>query len=149
MKIFTLFIIICLFWNTIRNLPDHFSEKIWKNNLNQLLNELDDQINELNKIGVPFKITNMTILVLACLLEMFLVIFYTHLGTASNNMVFMGLSLFEVIICVWSFKTDLDEFKTDLVTDIDNYKYHKVRSILSSILDLVYYPIAFYFVLCN
>lgn len=144
MKIFVTFVLMLLFAFTIKTLPRHFSKQKWEKEMIETLEKLKNQGKEL---GIPPSTVVLASVVLVGLFDMFLVILYTHLGTISNNVFFTILSLLEIITCVWNFKTDLDDFQLDLSMDINNYKYHKVQMILNSILDLIYYPMAIYFVL--
>lgn len=144
MKIFVTFVLMLLFVFTIKTLPRHFSKQRWEKEMIETLEKLKTQGKELE---IPPSTVVLASVVLVGLFDMFLVILYTHLGTISNNVFFTILSLLEIITCVWNFKTDLDDFQLDLSMDINNYKYHKVQMILNSILDLIYYPMAIYFVL--
>ena len=144
MKIFVTFVLMLLFAFTIKTLPRHFSKQKWEKEMIETLEKLKKQEKEL---GIPPSTVVLASVVLVGLFDMFLVILYTHLGTVSNNVFFTILSLLEIFTCVWNFKTDLDDFQLDLSMDINNYKYHKVQMILNSILDLIYYPMAIYFVL--
>lgn len=144
MKIFVTFVLMLLFAFTIKTIPRHFSKQKWEKEMIETLEKLKNQGKEL---GIPPSTVVLASVVLVGLFDMFLVILYTHLGTISNNVFFTILSLLEIITCVWNFKTDLDDFQLDLSMDINNYKYHKVQMILNSILDLIYYPMAIYFVL--
>lgn len=144
MKIFVTFVLMLLFAFTIKTLPRHFSKQRWEKEMIETLEKLKNQGKEL---GIPPSTVVLASVVLVGLFDMFLVILYTHLGTVSNNVFFTILSLLEIITCVWNFKTDLDDFQLDLSMDINNYKYHKVQYILNSVLDLIYYPMAIYFVM--
>lgn len=144
MKIVITFILMLLFVFTIKTLPRHFSKQKWEKEMIETLEKLKNQGKEL---GIPPSTVILTSVILVGLFDMFLVILYTHLGTISNNVFFTILSLLEIITCVWNFKTDLDDFQLDLSMDINDYKYHKVQLILNSILDLIYYPMAIYFVI--
>lgn len=144
MKIFVIFVLILLFAFTIKTLPRHFSKQKWEKEMIKTLEKLKNQGKE---SGIPPSIVILASVILVGLFDIFLVIFYTHLGTISNNAFFTILSLLEIITCVWNFKTDLDDFQLDLSMDINDYKYHKVQLILNSILDLIYYPMAIYFVM--
>ena len=144
MKIFVTFVLMLLFAFTIKTLPRHFSKQKWEKEMIETLEKLKNQGKEL---GIPPSTVVLASVVLVGLFDMFLVILYTHLGTISNNVFFTILSLLEIITCVWNFKTDLDDFQLDLSMDINNYKYHKVQYILNSVLDLIYYPMAIYFVM--
>lgn len=143
MKIFVTFVLMLLFAFTIKTLPRHFSKQKWEKEMIETLEKLKNQGKQ---SGIPLS-TVILASVIVGLFEIFLVIFYTHLGTRSNNVFFTILSLLEIITCVWNFKTDLDDLQLDLSMDINDYKYHKVQLILNSILDLIYYPMAIYFVL--
>lgn len=112
-----------------------------------MIETLEKLKNQGKESGIPPSTVILASVILVGLFDIFLVIFYTHLGTISNNVFFTILSLLEIITCVWNFKTDLDDFQLDLSMDINDYKYHKVQLILNSILDLIYYPMAIYFVL--
>lgn len=144
MKIFVTFVLILLFAFTIKTLPRHFSKQKWKKEMIKTLEKLKNQEKE---SGIPPSTVIFASVILVGLFDIFLVIFYTHLGTISNNAFFTILSLLEIITCVWNFKTDLDDFQLYLSIDINDYKYHKVQLILNSILDLIYYPMAIYFVM--
>ena len=144
MKIFVTFVLMLLFAFTIKTLPRHFSKQRWEKEMIETLEKLKNQGKELR---IPPSTVVLASVVLVGLFDMFLVILYTHLGTVSNNVFFTILSLLEIITCVWNFKTDLDDFQLDLSMDINNYKYHKVQYILNSVLDLIYYPMAIYFVM--
>lgn len=144
MKIFVTFVLMLLFAFTIKTLPRHFSKQKWEKEMIETLEKLKTQEKEL---GIPPSTVILASVILVGLFDIFLVILYTHLGTVSNNIFFTILSLLEIITCVWNFKTDLDDFQLDLSMDINDYKYHKVQMILNSILDLIYYPMAIYFVL--
>lgn len=144
MKIFVTFVLMFLFAFTIKTLPRHFSKQKWEKEMIETLEKLKNQEKEL---GIPPSTVILASVILVGLFDIFLVIFYTHLGTISNNVFFTILSLLEIITCVWNFKTDLDDFQLDPSMDINDYKYHKVQMILNSILDLIYYPMAIYFVL--
>ena len=146
MNIVITFILLLLFAFTIKTLPRHFSKQKWEKEMIKTLEKLKNQGKE---SGIPPSTVIFASVILVGLFDIFLVIFYTHLGTISNNAFFTILSLLEIITCVWNFKTDLDDFQLDLSMDINDYKYHKVQLILNSILDLIYYPMAIYFVLCN
>lgn len=144
MNIVITFILLLLFAFTIKTLPRHFSKQKWEKEMIETLEKLKNQEKE---SGIPSSSVILASVILVGLFDIFLVIFYTHLGTLSNNVFFTILSLLEIIACVWNFKTDLDDFQLYLSMDINDYKYHKVQLILNSILDLVYYPMAIYFVL--
>lgn len=144
MKIFVTFVLMLLFAFTIKTLPRHFSKQKWEKEMIETLEKLKNQEKEL---GIPPSTVILASVILLGLFDIFLVIFYTHLGTISNNVFFTILSLLEIITCVWNFKTDLDDFQLDPSMDINNYKYHKVQYILNSVLDLIYYPMAICFVL--
>lgn len=144
MNIVITFILLLLFAFTIKTLPRHFSKQKWGKEMIETLEKLKNQEKE---SGIPSSSVILASVILVGLFDIFLVIFYTHLGTLSNNVFFTILSLLEIIACVWNFKTDLDDFQLYLSMDINDYKYHKVQLILNSILDLVYYPMAIYFVL--
>lgn len=144
MKIFVTFVLILLFAFTIKTLPRHFSKQKWEKEMIKTLEKLKNQEKE---SGIPPSTVIFASVILVGLFDIFLVIFYTHLGTISNNAFFTILSLLEIITCVWNFKTDLDDFQLYLSMDINDYKYHKVQLILNSILDLIYYPMAIYFVM--
>lgn len=144
MNIVIAFILLLLFAFTIKTLPRHFSKQKWEKEMIKTLEKLKNQEKE---SGIPSSSVILASVILVGLFDIFLVIFYTHLGTLSNNVFFTILSLLEIITCVWNFKTDLDDFQLDLSMDINDYKYHKVQLILNSILDLIYYPMAIYFVL--
>lgn len=144
MKIFVTFVLMLLFAFTIKTLPRHFSKQRWEKEMIETLEKLRNQGKEL---GTQPSTVILASVILVGLFDIFLVILYTHLGTISNNVFFTILSLLEIITCVWNFKTDLDDFQLDPSMDINNYKYHKVQYILNSILDLIYYPMAIYFVL--
>lgn len=144
MNIVIAFILLLLFAFTIKTLPRHFSKQKWEKEIEKTLEKLKNQGKE---SGIPSSTVILASVILVGLFDVFLVIFYTHLGTISNNIFFTILSLLEIITCVWNFKTDLDDFQLDLSMDINDYKYHKVQFILNSILDLIYYPMAIYFVL--
>ena len=146
MNIVITFILLLLFAFTIKTLPRHFSKQKWEKEMIETLEKLKNQG---KKSGIPPSTVILASVILVGLFDIFLVIFYTHLGTISNNAFFTILSLLEIITCVWNFKTDLDDFQLDLSMDINYYKYHKVQLILNSVLDLIYYPMAIYFVLCN
>lgn len=146
MNIVITFILLLLFAFTIKTLPRHFSKQKWEKEMIETLEKLKNQEKE---SGIPSSSVILASVILVGLFDIFLVIFYTHLGTLSNNVFFTILSLLEIIACVWNFKTDLDDFQLYLSMDINDYKYHKVQLILNSILDLIYYPMAIYFVLCN
>lgn len=146
MNIVIAFILLLLFAFTIKTLPRHFSKQKWEKEMIETLEKLKNQGKE---SGIPPSTVALASVILVGLFDIFLVILYTHLGTISNNAFFMILSLLEAITCAWNFKTDLDDFQLDLNMDINDYKYHKVQLILNSILDLIYYPMAIYFVLCN
>ena len=144
MKIFVTFVLMLLFAFTIKTLPRHFSKQKWEKEMIETLEKLKNQEKEL---GIPPSTVILASVILLGLFDIFLVIFYTHLGTISNNVFFTILSLLEIITCVWNFKTDLDDFQLDPSMDINNYKDHKVQYILNSVLDLIYYPMAICFVL--
>lgn len=144
MNIVVAFILLLLFAFTIKTLPRHFSKQKWEKEMIETLEKLKNQGKE---SGIPPSTVILASVILVGIFDIFLVIFYTHLGTISNNAFFTILSLLEIITCVWNFKTDLDDFQLDLSMDINDYKYHKVQLILNSILDLIYYPMAIYFVL--
>ena len=144
MNIVIAFILLLLFAFTIKTSPRHFSKQKWEKEIEKTLEKLKNQGKE---SGIPSSTVILASVILVGLFDVFLVIFYTHLGTISNNIFFTILSLLEIITCVWNFKTDLDDFQLDLSMDINDYKYHKVQFILNSILDLIYYPMAIYFVL--
>lgn len=144
MNIVITFILLLLFAFTIKTLPRHFSKQKWEKEMIETLEKLKNQGKE---SGIPPSTVILASVILVGLFDIFLVIFYTHLGTISNNAFFTILSLLEIITCVWNFKTDLDDFQLDLSMDINDYKYHKVQLILNSILDLIYYPMAIYFVM--
>lgn len=146
MNIVIAFILLLLFAFTIKTLPRHFSKQKWEKEMIETLEKLKNQGKE---SGIPPSTVILASVILVGLFDIFLVIFYTHLGTISNNAFFMILSLLEAITCAWNLKTDLDDFQLDLSMDINDYKYHKVQLILNSVLDLIYYPMAIYFVLCN
>lgn len=144
MNIVIAFILLLLFAFTIKTLPRHFSKQKWEKEMIETLEKLKNQEKE---SGIPPSTVILASVILVGLFDIFLVIFYTHLGTMSNNVFFTILSLLEIITCVWNLQTDLDDFQLDLSMDINDYKYHKVQLILNSILDLIYYPMAIYFVL--
>ena len=144
MNIVIAFILLLLFAFTIKTLPRHFSKQKWEKEMIETLEKLKNQGKQ---SGIPPSTVILVSVILVGLFDIFLVIFYTHLGTISNNIFFTILSLLEIITCVWNFKTDLDDFQLDLSMDINDYKYHKVQFILNSILDLIYYPMAIYFVM--
>ena len=144
MNIVIAFILFLLFAFTIKTLPRHFSKQKWEKEMIETLEKLKNQGKQ---SGIPPSTVILVSVILVGLFDIFLVIFYTHLGTISNNIFFTILSLLEIITCVWNFKTDLDDFQLDLSMDINDYKYHKVQFILNSILDLIYYPMAIYFVM--
>lgn len=144
MNIVITFILLLLFAFTIKTLPRHFSKQKWEKEMIETLEKLKNQGKE---SGIPPSTVILASVILVGLFDIFLVIFYTHLGTISNNAFFTILSLLEIITCVWNFKTDLDDFQLYLSMDINDYKYHKVQLILNSILDLIYYPMAIYFVM--
>ena len=146
MNIVITFILLLLFAFTIKTLPRHFSKQKWEKEMIKSLEKLKNQGKE---SGIPPSTVIFASVILVGLFDIFLVIFYTHLGTISNNAFFTILSLLEIITCVWNLKTDLDDFQIedDFQLDINNYKYHKVQYIVNSILDLIYYPMAIYFVL--
>lgn len=144
MNIVITFILLLLFAFTIKTLPRHFIKQKWEKEMIETLEKLKNQEKE---SGIPSSSVILASVILVGLFDIFLVIFYTHLGTLFNNVFFTILSLLEIITCVWNFKTDLDDFQLDLSMDINDYKYHKVQLILNSILDLIYYPMAIYFVL--
>lgn len=144
MNIVITFILLLLFTFTIKTLPRHFSKQKWEKEMIKTLEKLKNQEKE---SGIPPSTVIFASVILVGLFDIFLVIFYTHLGTISNNAFFTILSLLEIITCVWNFKTDLDDFQLYLSMDINDYKYHKVQLILNSILDLIYYPMAIYFVM--
>lgn len=144
MNIVITFILLLLFAFTIKTLPRHFSKQKWEKEMIKTLEKLKNQEKE---SGIPPSTVIFASVILVGLFDIFLVIFYTHLGTISNNAFFTILSLLEIITCVWNFKTDLDDFQLYLSMDINDYKYHKVQLILNSILDLIYYPMAIYFVM--
>ena len=146
MNIVITFILLLLFAFTIKTLPRHFSKQKWEKEMIKTLEKLKNQGKE---SGIPPSTVIFASVILVGLFDIFLVIFYTHLGTISNNAFFTILSLLEIITCVWNLKTDLDDFQIedDFQLDINNYKYHKVQYIVNSILDLIYYPMAIYFVL--
>lgn len=144
MNIVIAFILLLLFAFTIKTLPRHFSKQKWEKEMIETLEKVKNQGKE---SGIPPSTVILASVILVGIFDIFLVIFYTHLGTISNNAFFTILSLLEIITCVWNFKTDLDDFQLDLSMDINDYKYHKVQLILNSILDLIYYPMAIYFVL--
>ena len=144
MKIFVTFVLILLFAFTIKTLPRHFSKQKWKKEMVETLEKLKNQGKE---SGIPPSTVILASVILVGLFDIFLVIFYTHHGTISYNAIVTILSLLEIITCVWNFKTDLNDFQLDLSMDINDYKYHKVQLILNSILDLIYYPMAIYFVM--
>lgn len=146
MNIVIAFILLLLFAFTIKTLPRHFSKQKWEKEMIETLEKLKNQGKE---SGIPPSTVILASVILVGLFDIFLVIFYTHLGTISNNAFFTILSLLEAITCAWNLKTDLDDFQLDLSMDINDYKYHKVQLILNSVLDLIYYPMAIYFVLCN
>lgn len=146
MNIVIAFILLLLFAFTIKTLPRHFSKQKWEKEMIETLEKLKNQGKE---SGIPPSTVILASVILVGLFDIFLVIFYTHLGTISNNAFFMILSLLEAITCAWNLKTDLDDFQfeDDFQLNINNYKYHKVQYIVNSILDLIYYPMAIYFVL--
>ena len=144
MNIVITFILLLLFAFTIKTLPRHFSKQKWEKEMIETLEKLKNQEKE---SVIPPSTVILASVILVGLFDIFLVIFYTHLGTMSNNVFFTILSLLEIITCVWNLQTDLDDFQLDLSMDINDYKYHKVQLILNSILDLIYYPMAIYFVL--
>ena len=146
MNIVIAFILLLLFAFTIKTLPRHFSKQKWEKEIEKTLEKLKNQGKE---SGIPSSTVILASVILVGLFDIFLVIFYTHLGTISNNVFFTILSLLEAITCAWNLKTDLDDFQLedDFQLDINNYKYHKVQYIVNSILDLIYYPMAIYFVL--
>ena len=144
MNIVITFILLLLFAFTIKTLPRHFSKQKWEKEMIKTLEKLKNQEKE---SGIPPSTVIFASVILVGLFDIFLVIFYTHLGAISNNAFFTILSLLEIITCVWNFKTDLDDFQLYLSMDINDYKYHKVQLILNSILDLIYYPMAIYFVM--
>lgn len=144
MNIVIAFILLLLFAFTIKTLPRHFSKQKWEKEMIETLEKLKNQGKE---SGIPPSTVILASVILVGIFDIFLVIFYTHLGTISNNAFFTILSLLEIITCVWNFKTDLDDFQLDLSMDINDYKYHKIQLILNSILDLIYYPMAIYFVM--
>ena len=144
MNIVIAFILLLLFAFTIKTLPRHFSKQKWEKEMIETLEKLKNQGKE---SGIPPSTVILASVILIGIFDIFLVIFYTHLGTISNNAFFTILSLLEIITCVWNFKTDLDDFQLDLSMDINDYKYHKIQLILNSILDLIYYPMAIYFVM--
>lgn len=144
MKIFVTFVLMLLFAFTIKTLPRHFSKQKWEKEMIETLEKLKNQEKQ---SGIPPSTVILASVILVGLFDIFLVILYTHLGTISNNAFFTILSLLEIITCVWNFKTDLDDFQLDLSMDINDYKYHKIQLILNSILDLIYYPMAIYFVM--
>lgn len=145
MNIVITFILLLLFAFTIKTLPRHFSKQKWEKEMIETLEKLKNQEKE---SGIPPSTVILASVILVGLFDIFLVIFYTHLGTISNNAFFTILSLLEAITCAWNLKTDLDDFQEDdFQLDINNYKYHKVQFILNSILDLIYYPMAIYFVM--
>lgn len=144
MNIVIAFILLLLFAFTIKTLPRHFSKQKLEKEMIETLEKLKNQEKE---SGIPPSTVILASVILVGLFDIFLVIFYTHLGTMSNNVFFTILSLLEIITCVWNLQTDLDDFQLDLSMDINDYKYHKVQLILNSILDLIYYPMAIYFVL--
>ena len=144
MNIVIAFILLLLFAFTIKTLPRHFSKQKWEKEMIETLEKLKNQGKE---SGIPPSTVILASVILVGLFDIFLVIFYTHLGTISNNAFFMILSLLEAITCAWNLKTDLDDFQLYLSMDINDYKYHKVQLILNSILDLIYYPMAIYFVM--
>lgn len=150
MNIVIAFILLLLFAFTIKTLPRHFSKQKWEKEMIETLEKLKNQGKE---SGIPPSTVILASVILVGLFDIFLVIFYTHLGTISNNAFFMILSLLEAITCAWNLKTDLDDFQLeddfedDFQLNINNYKYHKVQYIVNSILDLIYYPMAIYFVL--
>lgn len=112
-----------------------------------MIETLEKLKNQEKQSGIPPSTVILASVILVGLFDIFLVILYTHLGTISNNAFFTILSLLEIITCVWNFKTDLDDFQLDLSMDINDYKYRKIQLILNSILDLIYYPMAIYFVM--
>lgn len=144
MKIFVTFVLMLLFAFTIKTLPRHFSKQKWEKEMIETLEKLKNQEKQ---SGIPPSTVILASVILVGLFDIFLVILYTHLGTISNNAFFTILSLLEIITCVWNFKTDLDDFQLDLSMDINDYKYRKIQLILNSILDLIYYPMAIYFVM--
>ena len=94
------FVLMLLFVFTIKTLPRHFSKQKWEKEMIETLEKLKNQGKEL---GIPPSTVVLASVVLVGLFDMFLVIFYTHLGTISNNVFFTILSLLEIITCVWNF----------------------------------------------
>lgn len=144
MKFFMAFILVLLFVFTLETLPRHFSKQKWTEEMMKTLEKLKCQGEEL---GLSSQTLLIMSVILSGMIDMFLVIFYAHLGTLSNSTRFMLFSLVEIATCVWNFKTDLGDLETEDAMDVNNYKYHRVQYILNSILDLFYYPMAICFVL--
>lgn len=92
MNIVIAFILLLLFAFTIKTLPRHFSKQKWEKEMIETLEKLKNQGKE---SGIPPSTVILASVILVGLFDIFLVIFYTHLGTISNNAFFMILSLLE------------------------------------------------------
>lgn len=85
MNIVITFILLLLFTFTIKTLPRHFSKQKWEKEMIETLEKLKIQEKE---SGIPSSTVIFASVILVGLFDIFLVIFYIHLGTISNNIFF-------------------------------------------------------------
>ena len=143
MKILALTFLFILAFLRVRNTPCALSKTLWKN---KMIKQLKN--NEKQNGGKPYndEMLGATIL-LAFLIELFLIIFYIVLGNKIGTTEFIIMSALQVFTCLWCLYVNISEFKSAFSYNVEDHKFHRFQLLFNLILDYVYYPYAIYMLL--
>ncbi len=141
MKILLLTVLFILLISRIKGTPSMLSKKIYMQKMQKAIDKQKESTNG-EELSDTYKGAAILIVLL---LELFLIIFYTVLGTKIGTTLFMVLSALQVTTCIY---TVLKQVNGKVFSqNIEDFKFYRWYFLFNVILDYVYYPMAIYVLL--
>lgn len=146
MKIFLLAILVLLFIQRIKKIPEMLSKKKYIDKINKALDDLSKK----KKSEIPEEALQMTkgvTIGLCWLIVIILSLFYIGVGVYINIPLIMVLSAIEVVFTILFTKDSASEINTILDGEGRNIKFRRYTFLVNIILDYVYYTLAIYYLI--
>lgn len=140
MKILILAILFVLLLKRVKDTPKYVSKKVW-------CKEILEWTEKLKTPSYRCEINDMVMLLTIgtfLITQLLLIALCVYIGCLINNTVIIILSALKVSSCLITVWLDMSEFKSVLSCNIEDYKFHRVASLFSVIVDYAYYPLAIY-----
>lgn len=141
MKIITLVILFILLFFRIKRTPLMLSKTLYKK---KMQTAIDKQNKATNGEGLD-DVYKVLAIIIVFFMELFLIIFYTILGTKLGTTPIIILSVLQIITCIYDMVKNLNN--KAFSRNIEDFKFYRLYFLFNVVLDYIYYPWTIYLIL--